>query len=312
MMVNFYNQDPKEIWTLEKINEAAKTDPEYLINSVENRFNQTIEKVVNYILNEKKESKLILVSGPSSSGKTTFAGIILERLKKKGIESEVFPFDNFYLGSKKVPVLPDGTKDFESIEGLDVENIKKCLSTLIKTGECIIPTYDFAKMAPSKEKQYLKNPKGGIVLAEGLHAINPLLTEGISSEHIVKIYVDINSGIKHNDKVFYPPKYLRLARRVLRDYIYRGTLSLQTIDMWNNILRGEKLYIRPIRRYADVKVDTLHEFEPCVMKNETLKLFEDLPSEVKVNFTKFMKHLEAFNEIKKDLVPKSSLICEFI
>lgn len=312
MMVNFYNQDPKEIWTLEKINEAAKTDPEYLINSVENRFNQTIEKVVNYILNEKKESKLILVSGPSSSGKTTFAGIILERLKKKGIESEVFPFDNFYLGSKKVPVLPDGTKDFESIEGLDVENIKKCLSTLIKTGECIIPTYDFAKMAPSKEKQQLKNPKGGIVLAEGLHAINPLLTEGINSEQIFRIYVDINSGIKHNDKVFYPLKYLRLARRVLRDYIYRGTLSLQTIDMWNNILRGEKLYIRPIRRYADVKVDTLHEFEPCVMKNETLKLFEDLPSEVKVNFTKFMKHLEAFNEIKKDLVPKSSLICEFI
>lgn len=312
MMVNFYNQDPKEIWTLEKINEAAKTDPEYLINSVEDRFNQTIEKVVNYILNEKKESKLILVSGPSSSGKTTFAGIILERLKKKGIESEVFPFDNFYLGSKKVPVLPDGTKDFESIKGLDVENIKKCLSTLIKTGECIIPTYDFAKMAPSKEKQYLKNLKGGIVLAEGLHAINPLLTEGINSEQIFRIYVDINSGIKHNDKVFYPPKYLRLARRVLRDYIYRGTLSLQTIDMWNNILRGEKLYIRPIRRYADVKVDTLHEFEPCVMKKETLKLFEDLPSEVKVNFTKFMKHLEAFNEIKKDLVPKSSLICEFI
>ncbi len=311
-MINFCNQDSKEIWTLEKINSTAKSDPEYLVNSVENRFNQVIEKVIDYVLNEKRESKLILVSGPSSSGKTTFAKILLERLNKKGILSEVFPFDNFYLGIDKVPVLPDGSKDFEAIDSLDIENIKKCLSTLITKGECIIPTYDFAKMAPAKEKQYLKNPKGGIVLAEGLHAINPLLTEGIRPEHIVKIYVDINSGIKHKDKVFYPPKYLRLARRVLRDYIYRGTLSLQTLDMWNNILRGEKLYIRPIRRHAEVLVDTLHEFEPCVMKNETLKLFEDLPAEVKVNFTKFMKHLDAFNEIKKDLIPTDSLIREFI
>jgi len=311
-MINFCNQDSKEIWTLEKINSTAKSDPEYLVNSVENRFNQVIEKVIDYVLNEKRESKLILVSGPSSSGKTTFAKILLERLNQKGILSEVFPFDNFYLGIDKVPVLPDGSKDFEAIDSLDIENIKKCLSTLITEGECIIPTYDFAKMAPAKEKQYLKNPKGGIVLAEGLHAINPLLTEGIRPEHVVKIYVDINSGIKHKDKVFYPPKYLRLARRVLRDYIYRGTLSLQTLDMWNNILRGEKLYIRPIRRHAEVLVDTLHEFEPCVMKNETLKLFEDLPAEVKVNFTKFMKHLDAFNEIKKDLIPTDSLIREFI
>lgn len=311
-MVNFCNQESKKQWTLEKINEVAKSDPEYLINSVEDRFNLSLERVVDYILNEKKESKLILVSGPSSSGKTTFAKIILERLKKKGVKSEVFPFDNFYLGKDKVPILPDGSKDFESIEGLDVKNIKKCLSTLIKTGECIIPTYDFAKMAPAKEKQCLKNPKGGIVLAEGLHAINPILTEGISSEHIVRIYVDICSGIKHKDKVFYPPKFLRLARRVLRDYIYRGTLSLQTLEMWHNILRGEKLYIKPIRRYADIKVSTLHEFEPCVMKTETLKLFEDLPPEIKINFTKFMKHLGAFNDIKKDLVPKNSLIREFI
>lgn len=311
-MINLCNQELKERWTLEKINETAISEPEYLINSVENRFNSSIEKLIDYILNDKKECKLMLVSGPSSSGKTTFAKIILERLKKKGVLSEVFPFDNFYLGIDKVPILQDGSRDFEAIDSLDIKNIKKCLSTLIKTGECIIPTYDFAKMAPAKEKQHLKNPKAGIVLAEGLHAINPILTEGISPEHIIRIYVDIDSGIKYKDKVFFPPKFLRLSRRVLRDYIYRGTLSLQTLEMWNNILRGEKLYIRPIRRYADVKVDTLHEFEPCVMKNETLKLFEDLPLEVKVSFTEFIESLKKFNEIRKDLVPQDSLIREFI
>ena len=309
---NLYGQDLKMRWTLEEINEMAKSDPQYLINSVESRFNSMIEKVINYILVEKKGCKLVLVSGPSSSGKTTFSKIILERLKQKGVLAEVFPFDNFYLGFDHVPILEDGSRDFEAIEGLDIEGIRKSLIDLIHTGECIIPTYDFALMQPKKEKEYLKNPKNGIVLAEGLHAINPILTKGIRPKDIVRIYVDIDSGITHKGKMFFSPKFVRLSRRVLRDYIYRQTLSLKTLKMWENILRGERLYIRPLRRYAHIRVDTLHEFEVCVMKKETLELFEDLPPEIKANFAKFIKSLEKFNEIKKDLVPPNSLTREFI
>ena len=152
-----------------------------------------------------------------------------------------------------------------------------------------------------------------------------------SSEMVKESDISIKFPSEKNETDSYLA-YLEGKSRGFRTFVFYGCLGGRTdhtlanmqiltkiskegnkaVFIGNNILRGEKLYIRPIRRYADVKVDTLHEFEPCVMKKETLKLFEDLPSEVKVNFTKFMKHLEAFNEIKKDLVPKSSLICEFI
>lgn len=309
-MNNFYSQDSSRRWTLERINDAAKVEPEYLINSVESHFHIKIGKIIDYILNEKENCKLILISGPSSSGKTTFSNMIIEKLKENGVWSDIFSFDNFYRGFDHVPELEDGSKDFEAIDGLDTVEIKKSLTDLIEHGECTIPTYDFAVMAPKKERLFLKVPKRGIIIAEGLHAINPVLTEGINSENVVRIYVDLKVGIRSDDSIFFPTKFVRLTRRVLRDYIHRGTDAERTILMWKNIIRGEKLYIRPIRQYADIKVNTLHSYEPCVMAKETLKLMKDLPGEMDVK--KFVEKLSKFEYIDKKLVPKNSLIQEFI
>ncbi|MDQ5984057.1 MAG: Uridine kinase [Eubacteriales bacterium SKADARSKE-1] len=309
-MTNFEGAYMEEKWMLEKINKLALNDPSYLINYVEDSFKNKVKKTIEYILERKNSCKIILVSGPSSSGKTTFANMLCKYLEKAGIWAEILPLDNFYQGIKKVPRLEDGTKDFESIDGLDVNEIKKCLLEIIKIGNTTIPTYDFSKMAPSKKKENIKLPDGGVLIMEGLHAISPAITEGLAQQSIIKIYINVKGGIRDEEGVFFPPKFIRLMRRIERDYKYRYTLPARTILMWQNVSRGEKLYVRPLRKFADISINSLHAYEPCVMAREALDLMKSVPKEIDMNT--FSDKLKQFNWINENLVPKDSLLREFI
>lgn len=309
-MTSFQENYINEGWTLKRINEMALSDPESFVNDVENFFKNEIKKVVKYILERKDNCKIILISGPSSSGKTTFTNMLCEYLGEKGVWAGILPLDNFYQGAKKVPLLEDGTKDFESMDGLDVKNIKNCLSEIIKTGHTIIPTYDFSTMAPSKEKAEITLPPGGVLVMEGLHAISPDITEGLAQQNIVKIYISVKGGVRDDIGVFFPPKFIRLMRRIERDHKYRYTLPERTILMWKNVLRGEKLYVRPLRKFADIRIDSFHAYEPCVMAKDLLELLQSVPEDL--GMESFIDKLKQFNWIDENLVPKNSLLREFI
>lgn len=309
--MTIFNEDYKEMrWTLDKINELATSDAKLFINHVENAFKDEFKNTLEHILKRRNECKVILISGPSSSGKTTFANMLSKALGENGIWSSVLSLDNFYQGIKKVPKLEDGTEDFESIEGLDVKEIKKCLSDIIKTGHADIPIYDFSQMAPSKEKIRIDLPTDGVLIMEGLHAISPVLSEGLEQQNLFKIYINVKGGIRNDEGVFFPPKFIRLMRRIQRDHKYRYTSPEQTIIMWKNVSRGEKLYVRPLRKFADIKVNSLHAYEPCVMAKEMIDLMNEVPENL--NMSVFTEKLKQFNLIDQDLVPRDSLLREFI
>lgn len=300
-----------KVYTLSEINDLAVKNPEKLIEMSEKNFKNQVKKIVDYIVYKKNKCKLILITGPSSSGKTTFSKILRNELRKLKIWNDTISLDNFYKKLYDVPLLADGTKDFETIDSLKVEEIKKALSDLLENGKCDIPIYDFKQMAVTDKRVHIEVPFDGIIIVEGLHAINPKITENLPKNNILKIYIDVSSSIKVDDKgETIRGESIRLMRRIERDYKYRYTLPIKTIMMWKNVRRGEEIYIRPLKKCADFVIDTFHIYEPCIIGNDVMSYL--VSSKISFNIEKLVHQLRLFKHIDKKLVPEDSLIREFI
>lgn len=312
-MTNFYDNFIKEKWEIDEINQYVKEDCVKFIREVESEFYEQIKYVVDCFLKNKKH-RFMMISGPSSSGKTTVANMIRKELLIRKIESESISLDDFYVGIVDLPVLSDGSRDFESIEGLDILEIKTCLNNLLKKGYCDMPTYDFSVMSRSDKRRSLKVKDNDIIIVEGLHAINPIISESLPKESIFKVYVGVKSKIYDNKSKVISQKGIRLVRRVLRDYNYRSTLPIRTILMWKNVCRGEDLYIKPLRKESDIFVNTFHGYEEGIMAKKMLELMGSIPESIKLsNFLKDLSiGLSKFEHIDKNLVPEESLLREFI
>lgn len=308
---NYYSKDG---WTLKKINEAVTKSPIEFINSVELTFDKQIKEVVDCVERKQPECKILMVAGPSSSGKTTTANMIKNELMRRGIWSTVISLDDFYVGIAKLPILSNGDKDFESINGLDIVQIKKCLKGIVYDNFCDMPIYDFSTMAPSQERRHIKVPENGIIIIEGLHALNPTIIEDLPSESILRIYVSVQNGVMLEDGKDISPQAIRLTRRVLRDYNYRYTLPIRTIMMWNNVCRGEELYIKPFMIESDLSINSFHAYELCVMAEEMIELMGSIPENVEIySFVKRLSNkLKRFKRLDDGLVPETSLLKEFV
>lgn len=309
-MKNLADNFREDFYTLNSLNEAARLEPKKLIRKSEKVFNHRVKNIVNYVTENKSHCKIILITGPSSSGKTTFSKILRRKFRRLGIWNDIISLDNFYKGIKSIPKLEDGSHDFESLEGLDIDGAKKVIIDLLAKGRCDIPLYDFKTMSATENTVHIEVPKSGIIIIEGLHAINPLITEGVVGSNILRIYIDANNMIKfENGEDFIKSENIRLMRRICRDYKYRHILPLRTVEMWKNVRRGEKLYVKPLKEYADFILNTFHYYEPCVMANDVVNFLNYLPKNLEMNDLK--EKLSNFTNIDKDLVPKKSLIREF-
>lgn len=310
-MKDLLDSSRRDFYTLEEINELAIKYPETLVNNSEYTFRSRVKKVIDYITENKNKCKLVLITGPSSSGKTTFSKILRGELRKLNIWNDIISLDNFYKGFKNVPILEDGSRDFESVEGLDTDEVKKVLKDLIEHGAGNIPLYDFKSMAASGKRLHINVPKEGIIIVEGIHAINPEITDELSDENILKLYIDVEEGVKlKSGEDFIKPEDIRLMRRVGRDYKYRHVLPIRTIMMWRNVRRGEELYLKPLKKYADFTINTFHTYEPCVMGADVISYLNSIPQNLDMDVLK--EKLYKFENISEDLVPKDSLIREFI
>ena len=299
--------------TLSKINNLAKNDPATLVKYAEDRYDRELNSLAEKIFNNN-EYKIVLIAGPSGSGKTTTAHIIKNKLLNLGKSAEVISLDHFFLPMDKMPLQENGEKDFESVYSLDIDEIHRCFKELIEKGKTLMPDFSFENFSKTGERP-IDISNGGILIVEGLHALNNILTDELNKNNLLKIYISVNQTVFDDEgKRLLSSRQLRLIRRMSRDFLYRNTSAVKTLNLWTSVVRGEEKYLYCFKDIADIKLVTFHCYEPCLFKNIIIDLLKDLPKDAD-NYNYVMeakKSLERFYSIDAELIPENSLISEFI
>lgn len=298
---------------IEYINEMAK-DPVPFIAQCEERYQNIIDGIAKRIIDEEGR-EIVMLAGPSSAGKTTTARKLSESLIKKGVKTYVLSLDDFYLNREDIPYLPDGSQDFETVDALDLECFEKCVNALLRGETVKNPIFDFTTGRRS-DTQFNEITLGeeDVVIIEGLHALNPVITEKIVGK-LLKIYINVSSRIyDENGNIILNKRNMRFIRRMVRDYKFRDSSVENTYKLWKNVTAGEDKYLFPFRDNADIKANTIHLYESCVLKHQALPLLlnSEISDEFKSEAKKLAKALEKFYDIPETLVPADSLLREFL
>ena len=299
---------------LEYINEQAKNNTLDFVLKCEQRYHNIINDIAEHIENEKGR-EIVMLAGPSSAGKTTTAKKLCEALNNKGIKTYVLSLDDFYLNREDIPYLPDGTQDYETVYALDLDLFTECVNKLLMGETVKNPIFDFTTGKRSdKEFNEITLGKEDVVIIEGLHALNPVITEKIEGK-LLKIYINVSSRIYDNKgNIILNKRNMRFVRRMVRDYKFRNSTVNNTYKLWKNVTAGEDKYLFPFRDNADIKINTIHLYESCVLKSQALPLLyeSEFSDEYKDDAKKLCKALEKFEDINISSVPEDSLLREFL
>lgn len=314
-MRNFVDYYIKYTERVANINDAARHSPKELISQMERQYRRRIEEIADFLFyNGGRGNKLIMLAGPSGSGKTTTATMLCERLDWLGTRARRISLDEFFLGEAKTPRLPDGMPDFESLDALNVPQMQSCLLDLVEKGECWMPHFSFANQKPDDELVHIRLDENEVVIVEGIHALNPIVTDCLPDERMLKVYISVKQGIYDGSDEVFTAQDVRLCRRMVRDMLFRCCSPEETLDLWPNVLEGENKYIQPYKRLADVTINSIHIYEPCVISQIALPLLRRV-SESSPHYERVMElhdKLMRFEHIPTGLVPYNSLLREFI
>ncbi len=301
-----------ECISVEKLNYMAKTPSEIVADS-EERYAAEISEVAEAIFANRAERPIVLISGPSGSGKTTTAVRVAGSLNELGCAAHVISMDNYFLPMSMMENARDenGKIDFESPLRLDVDLFREHLDRLSRCEEIDIPGFDFARQERVAGMP-LKREKGDVVILEGIHALNPLLT-GESDSYTTRVYVSVRTRIAHGDRLLHPSK-IRLMRRLIRDKLYRGRGFPETMEFFKSVERGENLYIMPFKHRADFDIDTFIGYEPLVYRDVLLPGLAEASKTYKdyADYADMGEFLKLLSPLDRKLVPDNSLVREFI
>ena len=308
-------RDTKMIRTVpvEEINERVYLDPRDFVYECEKEYSDQLEQTVTDILESGK--RVVFLAGPSASGKTTTANFLANRLERRGIHATVVSMDNFYLGRGNVPLLEDGTEDYESVYALDVGRINACMDQLYEYGCTNFPIFDFAIDSPSDETQTIRIGTESILIVEGIHALNPLFSQNQFGQSMAKLDVSVNTQFTYRDRIVYSPRTIRYVRRLVRDYHFRGQPLERTTEMWGNVCKGEELYIRPFKDQADWWIDSTLNYEGCVFHHFLYTILNENKYRIGPELRELNELYEIFDyfdDIDKEEIPAESLLHEFI
>ncbi|MDD5937433.1 MAG: nucleoside kinase [Clostridiales bacterium] len=302
-------------YQLSAINAAIQTDPAAFLAECDGAYQARINAAADQIIQRMKESPIVLLSGPSGSGKTTSALKIEEELERRGVNTHTVSLDNYFktLDRRTAPRTPEGDIDFESPLCLDMELLDETFTRLSRGEEVLVPHFEFARQMRNDTLGYpLKLGKNEIAIFEGIHALGP----GIAGPHpeATKLYISARSNVMDGNKLCFKGTWMRLTRRAVRDYNFRGTGVAETLDMWANVRRGEKLYISPYKYTANIIVDSSLPYEVSVMKNYAMPLLKAVPQENdrRAELLDLVAAFDVFDPIDPGMVAKNSLLREFI
>lgn len=302
-------------YQLQEINRRIKTDVAEFLAECDQSYAQRISLAADKILSNLERSPIVLLSGPSGSGKTTTAMKIAEELRRRGVNSHAVAMDNYFktLNRRTAPRTSEGDIDYESPLCMDMQLLDLHFTALSDGAEIVVPNFEFARqMRNDSLGTPLKLEKNEIAIFEGIHALNP----DISSHHpeATKLYISARSNINDGAQLRFKGTWMRLTRRAVRDYNFRGTGIAETLEMWANVRRGEKLYISPFKNQADIVFDSSLPYEVSVMRNYALPLLQSVPegSDRHDELLELIRAFDWFEPIDPQLVHADSLLREFI
>ena len=303
----------KEKIRIDRINHMAATDREALVRESEALYHTRIEEIARSIAADES-AKIIFIGGPSASGKTTTSLKLREALYALSVKSVAISLDNFLFNRDDLPILPDGMIDMESIRTVDIACLHHCLEKLLTTGRCAFPLFDFVEGKRRTDTFDVEIAGDFVVIIEGIHALNPAVKPSAFRDQAKTIYVSIKSEYYEGEQVVLNTRNLRLIRRMIRDYHFRGSSASNTLKMWSYVLAGEQENIRPYRMAADEWIDSVHAYEPLLYHHELLPILsevdEDSPHYKKC--AELIDMLRHFSDLPQSIVPENSMLREFI
>jgi len=297
--------------TIPDVNDQTKHDLKAFIKASEATHKEALEDLLSYF-SLFKDVRLIALTGPSSSGKTTFTKRLESLMQSNGLKTVMISLDHYYLNRDQIP-LKNGEKDFESIYGLDIDRFQKDIKSLIHKGSAKIPSFDFVSGKRISETP-LKMDQDTYILIEGIHALNPLLTDHLDPKLLFKIFISPHLQMRLDDHNPLRITVVRLLRRMVRDVAFRGTDIHTTLSMWPSVRDGEFTWIYPYLEEADYVFNSSLSYEMGVLKplvEESLKTIDKKdPHYITAN--RLLKTIKYFTPIDINEVPNDSILREFI
>ena len=307
-------QDILGIRTVGDFNQAVdkgfSTD---IINISEALQEKKIAKIAEDIA-QREGVKLVLLAGPSSSGKTTSCKRLSIQLAVNGLKPLQISLDDYFVDRERTPRDENGEYDFESIYALNLDLINEQFNALFRGEEVELPKYDFQSGKSVKSGKRLKMEPNNVLVVEGIHALNPELTAHIPEEQIFRVYASALTTILLDNHNYIPTTDNRLLRRIIRDYKYRGVSAQETIHRWPSVRAGENKWIFPFQENADAMLNTAMLYELAVIKTQAEPLLQQVPEncEEYAEAYRLLKFLKYFHGIPYNNLPPTSLLREFL
>ena len=302
-------------YDLSEINFKTVSDPKRFVEESDEIYRKKVEKAAELIAENRRRSPIVLLSGPSGSGKTTTSMKVAEALERRGIGTHYVAMDDYFktVDPATAPRTPEGDFDLESPLCLDMELLNLHFTQLAEGKRIFVPKYEFSrKMRIQEPSKSLKLKADEVVIFEGIHALNDMITE--KHPDAFKLYISAQSDVLFNGVPVFKRTWFRLVRRTVRDYNFRGSDPAETMSMWANVRRGEKNNISPFKEKANYQFDSTMPYELAVFNETATKLFQTIPEGIERydELRGVLPALQLFGDIDEKYVAEDALIREFI
>lgn len=259
-------------------------------------------------------ARVVLIAGPSSSGKTSTSHKLCLELLAQGKNPVALSLDNWYLNGDLTPLKVDGTKDYESVYAIDLKQLEEDLKALVDGKEIALPIFNFSDEKREYSGETLSLENEAVLVMEGIHALNPILTKHLRDSDKYKIYASPMSPVSLDGETWIPTYVHRLLRRMSRDYRTRGKTPLQTIAGWQDVREGEARWIEPFREQADAEFDTSMTYELPAIRYAVETALQTVPASADEYKTaeQLLYYLSFFERLEASYIPRTSILREFI
>ena len=273
-----------------------------------------IAEEINRRYHSENPVRLVLITGPSSSGKTTFCSRVSIQLKACGLKPISFSTDDYFVNRVDTPKLPDGTYDFDNFDTVDHAALERDLITLLRGEEIEVPEYNFITGMREYNGKRLQLKEGTVLLLEGIHALNPMLTEKIPEPTKFRIFISTLTSTALDDHNTIPTDDNRLLRRIVRDYNKGAFTARQTISQWASVRAAEEQWIYPYQENADVMFNSAYLLEFAVMRNHAESILATVPHNCPeyTEVHRLLRFLHYFTPVSDKEIPATSMLRQFI